>query len=383
VVPPTAAPKPTNVDRALMQRAIELAGRGWGRVGPNPLVGAVVASEDEIVGEGFHPEFGQEHAEVRALRDAGEACTGATLYVTLEPCAHSGKTPPCVDAIIQRGIRRVVIACRDPNPQARGGIQRLREAGIDVAVGVGAEEAARANAAFLWSQRTGRPYLTLKLALSLDARIAERPGARTQISGPEAAAWVQHLRAGQDAILVGRVTAEVDDPRLTVRGEAPRRPPVRVVLDPDLRLSPKARLVATTDEAPLWLVAAPDAPPERKAILERAGARVLEVDRGGTHRLDLDQLMELMGGEGVTSVLVEGGGRVAASIVSARLAQRLVLIYAPLLLGPAGVPAFATAESAVPERWRLIAHRVLGADAIVELEPHSLRVGLNGESEEA
>jgi diaminohydroxyphosphoribosylaminopyrimidine deaminase/5-amino-6-(5-phosphoribosylamino)uracil reductase len=322
-------------------------------VAPNPLVGALVAGETDVAGEGFHAEYGREHAEVQALRSAGEACRGGTLYVTLEPCAHQGKTPPCVDAIIESGIRRVVVACRDPNPEAEGGIEHLRAAGIDVVSGVEVAAASRQNAGFLWSQLTGRPFVTLKLALSLDARIAERPGVRTSISGPEASRRVHRLRAGQSAILVGRVTAEVDDPLLTVRGESPRVPPVRVVLDPGLKLSSTSRLATTTTEAPLWVATAPDMASERRAALENAGARLLELRQPGPHRLDLEQL--------------EGGGQVAASFLGADLVQRLHLIFAPRLLGTAGVPAFGS-ETRVGSEWRLAASEQLGDDTLLEYE---------------
>lgn len=358
-------------DRSLMRRAIQLAEGGWGRVSPNPLVGAVVAGERGVVGEGFHAEYGREHAEVQALRSAGEACRDGTLYVTLEPCAHQGKTPPCVEAIIESGIRRVVVACRDPNPDAEGGIRRLREAGIEVASGVEAAAASRQNAAFLWSQRTGRPFVTLKLALSLDARIAEKAGSRTSISGPEAARWVHRLRAGQSAILVGRVTAEVDDPLLTVRGHSPRVPPVRVVLDPELKLSAKSRLAATAADAPLWIATTPAAPDDRRAALKLAGARLLDLRQSAPNHLDLEELLGILGEAGLASILVEGGGRVAASFLGHGLVQRLHLIYAPRILGEAGVPAFGPDRISNAD-WRLTAHEVLGDDVMLEFDAPSL-----------
>lgn len=361
---------PGGLDRTMMRRAIELAGGGWGRVAPNPLVGAVVAGDRGIAGEGFHAEYGHEHAEVRALREAGDASRGGTLYVTLEPCAHHGKTPPCVDAIIESGIRRVVVACRDPNPEAEGGINRLVAAGIDVASGVEAEAAARQNAAFLWHQRTGRPFVTLKLASSLDGRIAARPGVRTAMSGPTAGRWVQRLRAGNEAILVGRVTAEVDDPLLTVRGESPRRPPVRVVLDPDARLSPRSRLVASAGEAPVWVAVSSGAPLAARQALEAAGVRLVELGLAAPHRLDLAALLEAMADAGLTSLLVEGGGQVAASFLAADLVQRMHLVYSPVLLGPDGVPAFGTSAPGVP--LRLVSHEALGDDAMLEYEPPGL-----------
>ena len=216
-----------------MIRALDLAWRGWGRVSPNPLVGAVVLRGGEVVGEGWHAEFGGPHAEVVALGAAGTHAAGATLVVTLEPCAHQGKTPPCVDAILAAGIARVVIAIRDPDPTARGGAEQLRGRGVDVAIGLCAEAAAAQNAPFLFARaRPQRPFVALKLATSIDGRIADAEGRSRWVSGPEAREHVHWLRAGFDAIAVGGTTALRDNPQLTVRGSVvPRRPPVRVVFD--------------------------------------------------------------------------------------------------------------------------------------------------------
>ncbi len=381
---PASVPEPvgrgSEGDRRLMARAVALARRGWGAVSPNPLVGAVVARDGRVTGEGWHRAFGTEHAEVVALRAAGPAARGATIYLTLEPCAHAGKTPPCVEAVLASGVRRVVVATRDPNPRAGGGIERLRAAGVEVALGVGAAAACRANAAFLWRHARGLPFGALKLALSLDARIAERPGVRSAVSGPRAWREVHRLRAGHDAVLVGRRTASVDDPRLTARGEpAPRRPPIRVVLDPGLRLSPEAALVRTVDEAPTWVLASPDAPATTRRALEARGVRVLPVEAAGPHALDPEAAWAALGGEGVQSVLVEGGGRVAASLLAAGLLQRLHLIYAPRLYGPEGVPAFPGlgppgGEGHPPGGgWRPVSRRALGRDTLLVLEHARLR----------
>ncbi|MGH7542129.1 MAG: bifunctional diaminohydroxyphosphoribosylaminopyrimidine deaminase/5-amino-6-(5-phosphoribosylamino)uracil reductase RibD, partial [Gemmatimonadota bacterium] len=239
-------------DPAHMREASELAERGWGRVSPNPLVGAVVARGRDVVGRGWHAEFGADHAEVMALREAGPRADGATLYVTLEPCAHQGKTPPCTEAIRRAGIRRVVIACRDPDPEAGGGAGALRTAGLDVEIGLAGAAAKRLNAPFLWRHRTGTPFGALKLALSLDAKLGI-PDTRASVSGPAAWERVHRLRAAHDAILVGRRTAEIDDPLLTARGEVqPRRPPIRAVLDPQLRLAPTSQLARTVQLGPVW-----------------------------------------------------------------------------------------------------------------------------------
>ena len=235
-----------------MGRALELAWRGWGRVSPNPIVGAVVLRGNDIVAEGWHAEFGGPHAELNALHAAGDKARGATLVVTLEPCAHHGKTPPCTDAIRAAGVRRVVAAVRDPDPEARGGAEILKRAGIDVHVGLLAEAAAAQNAPFLFTrQQTDRPFVALKLATSIDGRIADAGGSSQWISGPEARDHVHWLRAGFDAIAVGGTTALMDNPQLTARGDlTPRKPPVRIVFDRRAMLNLGVSLVQTAREVP-------------------------------------------------------------------------------------------------------------------------------------
>lgn len=359
------------VDRSLMARAIALAGRGRGQVSPNPLVGAVVAAGDEVVGEGAHERFAGPHAEVAALREAGVRARGATLYVSLEPCAHFGKTPPCTEAILAAGVARVVYAVRDPCPEARGGAEVLAAAGVEVTGGVLAGEAARANAAFLWRQRTGRPLVTLKLAVSMDGRIAAREGARTRLTGPEAEAETMRLRAGHDAVLVGSGTARVDDPRLTVRPPgAARRPPVRVVLDSRARLDPASRLVRSAAEAPVLVATAPDADPARLARLAGAGVEVERVPRDPAGGLDLDVVLERLASRGIASVLCEGGGELAGRLLEGGRVQRLVLLVAPVALGPGAIPSFGRAGGG--EGWRLAGCRPLGPDALLEWESGSL-----------
>src|SRR5215210_2220375 len=246
-------------EQEAMARALDLAWRGWGRVQPNPLVGAVVLQQGELVGEGWHPEFGERHAEAVALDGAGERARGATMVVTLEPCAHQGKQPPCTDAIIRSGIRRVVAAIRDPNPSAAQGAERLQEAGIEVELGPLADNAAAQNAIFLHTiRRAARPYVALKLATTLDGRIADSFGRSRWISGPEGREYVQWLRAGFDAIVVGGRTARLDDPSLTVRGPVqPRIPPRRVVFDRAADLGPQLTLVRTATDIPTLVVVSP------------------------------------------------------------------------------------------------------------------------------
>lgn len=354
-------------DAELIRRALALAERGRGRVEPNPLVGAVIARDGEVVGEGWHAEYGEAHAEVAALAAAGPAARGATAYVTLEPCSHHGKTPPCADALLRAGVARVVLAAGDPNPRAGGGADRLRAAGVEVVAGVEEEAARDLNGRFFhrFSEAGAtRPWVELKLAMSLDARLADAGGRSTWITGPEARAEVQRLRAGHDAIAVGIATAIADDPELTVRGELrPRRAPLRVVFDRGLRLPPASRLVATAREAPVCLVHGPDAPADRRADLEARGVRTLAAD-------DLDAALRALREAGVESLLCEGGAGVAGALLAADLVDRLSLFYAPVLLGPGGLAAFGgTPELALESarRWRRIRTQAFGADSLLVL----------------
>jgi len=358
-------------DRRWMLRAAELARRGWGRVAPNPMVGAVVVRDGELVSEGWHAEFGGPHAEVAALRAADGRARGATLYVTLEPCAHEGKTPPCTRAVLEAGIGRVVVGCLDPDPAAGGGAEELREAGVEVEVGVEGRACARLDAGFFWTRTREMPFVALKLALSLDGALAERPGVRTRITGREAGRRTHRLRAGFDAILVGRGTVQTDDPLLTVRGPVePRRPPVRVVLDTELSTSPEARLVAGAAEAPTWLVCGPGAPAARRERLEAAGARVLEAP-ASEDGVDLRRTLKRLAAEGIGTVLAEGGARVTGSLLGRGLVQRLHLLYAPVLLGedaPGGFGGFRTGRGS----WRVAERAALGEDTLLTLESAEL-----------
>lgn len=357
-----------------MRRAVDLAERGLGRVAPNPLVGAVVVRDGAIVGEGWHREYGADHAEAEALRAAGGRALGATVYVTLEPCTHRGKTPPCTEALLDAGVDRVVVGCRDPHPEAGGGIERLREAGVDVTAAVGGEEVARLNAPFLWRQAAGAPFVAVKLALSLDGCISRAPGTRTAVTGDAAWNFVHRLRASHRAVLVGRRTAEVDDPRLTARGDVrPRRPTVRVVLDTGLRLAPGSNLARTAREAPVWAVCAPGADAGRRDRLEEAGVRVLEVERSDEGEgLRPASVVDRLGREGVGSILVEGGGRVAASFLSADRVQRMHLLYAPEVFGPQGVEGF-PGLALETGAWRPADRTALGPDTLITLESRELR----------
>jgi len=351
-----------------MARALALAARGLGRTFPNPPVGAVFVRGGRIVGEGFHRRAGLPHAEVEALRRARARARGATLYVTLEPCTHFGRTPPCVDALLPLGLRRVVVAMADPDPRVRGrGIARLRRAGVEVVVGPGAAEAGRLVAGYVSRIRRGRPLVTLKLATTLDGRIAAAGGDARWITGPAARRLAHGLRDVSDAVLVGAGTVRADDPRLTCRLPG-GRDPIRVVLaGRRLALPPRAR-VLRGHGAPTWIVAPAGAPPSRVAALRRRGVEVILLPARG-ERVPFGRVVRALGARGLTSVLVEGGADVAAAAIRARAVDRLVLFVAPRLLGGDGVPAIGAlgrrrAAQAVPVHGVAVAR--IGQDLVLE-----------------
>jgi diaminohydroxyphosphoribosylaminopyrimidine deaminase / 5-amino-6-(5-phosphoribosylamino)uracil reductase len=346
-----------------MQRALTLAGRGWGMVHPNPMVGALVVRDGTEAGRGWHARYGGPHAEVVALEAAGAAARGATLYVTLEPCSHHGQTPPCSAAIAEAGIARVVYAAADPNPKAAGGAAWLRQQGMQVDGGVEEGAARIQNALFFHAHECRRPFLALKLAMSLDGSIAAQAGHATRITAAPAQQEVHRLRAGYDAILVGGATAEADNPLLTVRGVATIRPPVRVVIDPAAALPLDSRLVATADQAPVILLCADDADQNAAAELERRGVAVRRVPRNADG-LDLDACLETLAGEGINSILCEGGGRLGAALLAANLVERLHLLLAPLWLGGRAVPAFPGVQRG-RGGWSLRDTQALGDDAML------------------
>jgi len=355
-------------DAVWMRRALELAPRGWGRTAPNPMVGCVLVREGKPIGEGLHAEYGGLHAEVEALRRAGAAARGATAYVTLEPCAHHGKTPPCTGALIAAGVSRVVYAASDPNPKAEGGAGVLRAAGIECVGGVEERAARDQNAVFFHAHSPvgdARPFVALKLALSADAKIADRDGGSVWITGEEARAETHRLRAGFDAMAVGIGTALADDPRLTVRGPIiPRISPARVVFDRALRLPATSTLARTSAEAPVVMVGGMDAPEERERALEAVGVRVLRAPDG------VERTLETLRQAGFRSMFVEGGAELAGSLLRAGAVDRLYLFYAPLFLGPRGLSPFAALESppiAGAARWRRIETAAFGADTLVTL----------------
>ena len=322
-----------------MALALTLGRRGLGNAWPNPAVGAVVVKDGTVVGRGWTQPGGRPHAEIEALARAGAAARGATLYATLEPCSHHGKSPPCADAIIAAGVVRVVTAIEDPNPEVGGqGHARLRAAGVAVEVGVGAEEARRAHAGHIRRMREQRPHVTLKLAVSADAKVAlagRRPAA---ITGAAANARVHRMRAQHDAILIGIGTALADDPLLTCRlpGMAARSP-VRVVLDSALRLAPTSRLAATAAQTLVW-VFADQALPLHERPLADLGVEILRVP-GAAGRLDLAAVLRALAGRGITRLMVEGGPTVAAAFIAADLVDEVALFRSPAPIGAEGVDA--------------------------------------------
>lgn len=353
-------------DAKFMGRALELALAGWGRVHPNPMVGAVIVRDGRVVGEGWHAEYGGAHAEVAALAAAGVEARGATMYVTLEPCAHHGKTPPCTDAILDAGIARVVYGAADPNGEAAGGGRVLADRGLDVRGGVREAEARAVDPGFHWTHEQQRPWVEVKLAMSLDGRISREPGRPAAVSAPESRALAHRLRAGFDAILVGRGTVEADDPLLTVRGDIrPRVPPVRVVFDSQARTATASRLLATIDEAPVWILCGLDAPEGRIEALRTAGARVLRVSSDDTG-IDANEAMGVLWREGIRSILCEGGGLLAASLLEAGAVGRMHLFLAPDLFGGAGVLAFR--PDGAEGRWKIHALRRVGRDAYLVVD---------------
>ncbi|MFN0051103.1 MAG: bifunctional diaminohydroxyphosphoribosylaminopyrimidine deaminase/5-amino-6-(5-phosphoribosylamino)uracil reductase RibD [Planctomycetales bacterium] len=328
-----------------MERAIELARRGEGRVEPNPMVGAVIVSDQgELLGEGWHQRFGAAHAEVAALEQAGERARGGTLYVTLEPCCHFGKTPPCVEAILRAGIRRVVVALQDPFPQVAGqGLARLREAGLDVDVGMLEQEGRRLAAPFLMLTEQGRPWVHAKWAMTLDGKLASHTGHSQWISNPASRQVGHALRGRMDAIIVGIGTALADDPLLTARPPGARRA-ARIVVDSVARLPSASRLVKTSRESPLLVAVSAGADAARVERLRNHGVEVVPFPEDSDHntggsRVSLTGLLSELGRRRMTNVLVEGGGRLLGSLFDRQLVDEVHVFLAPKLVGGEQAPS--------------------------------------------
>jgi diaminohydroxyphosphoribosylaminopyrimidine deaminase/5-amino-6-(5-phosphoribosylamino)uracil reductase len=356
-----------DLDAVHMARAIELGQKG--DPSPNPHVGCVIAQGDEVVGEGHHATAGAEHAEIVALKAAGKKAKGATLYATLEPCNHVGKTPPCVDAILAADIKRVVIGRRDPNPRVTGGgLERLEQQGVEVKLGVLDQECKALIRPWAHFITTGRSYLSLKLAVSLDGRIATRTGASKWITCQESRTRVHQLRGQHDAVMLGVNTVLADDPRLTVR-DVPGRSPIRVVIDSRLRLPPTSHLAQTAQQTPTCVMTTHAASAAAEQELSGLGVRIVRVPSTAEGRCDPVAVLQELAAREVVNVLCEGGAELAGSLLAARLPSELHVFVAPVLLGPRGRPgavdwagpeAPSDAPRINPARWELC-----GSDAYV------------------
>ncbi|MCE5304017.1 MAG: bifunctional diaminohydroxyphosphoribosylaminopyrimidine deaminase/5-amino-6-(5-phosphoribosylamino)uracil reductase RibD [Planctomycetaceae bacterium] len=334
-----------------MRRALELAASGQGFVEPNPMVGCVIARGAEILGEGFHRRFGGPHAEIEALRIAGDRARGSTLYVTLEPCCHQGKTPPCTQAVLAAGVQRVIVAQLDPFPEVQGrGVDQLRAAGVAVEVGLLESEARQLNAPYLKLVRFGRPWIIAKWAMTLDGKLATRTGESRWISGPESRQLVHALRGRVDAIVVGSKTAHRDDPLLTARPSGPRVA-LRVVVDTKASLNSESQLVQTARETPLLVAVGPDATAADRKRLEKSGCEVFVCD-GSTHAARLHALWDELGRRRLTNVLVEGGGRLLGQLIDSRDLDEVHVFVAPKLFG-SGTTIAGRGVAAVAESLRL------------------------------
>ncbi len=319
-------------DKEFMKKALNLARRGGGYVNPNPQVGAVVIREGEVVGKGYHEKFGAPHAEVRALEDAGAQAKGGVMYVTLEPCVHYGKTPPCTEAIMESGLNRLHVAIEDPNPKVSGkGIEKLRKAGVDVSLGLLKEEAEKLNEIYLHYVRTGRPFVLLKLAMTMDGKIATRSGDSRWISSEPARKLVHELRARYSGVGVGVNTVLSDDPRLNVR-KASGPDGARFVFDPEGRTPPDSRILELSSPAPTIVVTRSDLSECSLSPLEGSDVEVWRV-AGQEEKIDIEAFLEKMGDRGYDSLLVEGGGQLAWGFLSEGLVDKVQFFYSPRIVG--------------------------------------------------
>ncbi|MCP4727228.1 MAG: bifunctional diaminohydroxyphosphoribosylaminopyrimidine deaminase/5-amino-6-(5-phosphoribosylamino)uracil reductase RibD [bacterium] len=354
-------------DVKFMKAALRLAARGKGRVSPNPLVGAVIVKNGTIIGSGYHQRFGGNHAEINALSDAGNRASGAALFCNLEPCSHHGKTPPCVESIIKSGVKEVVIGMGDPNPLVNGrGIKILKDNGITVKTGVLEKESIDLNAAFIKFITKKIPYVTVKMAQTIDGKIAAGAGLRTQISGEKARKYVHRLRTEYDAVLVGKNTAAVDDPLLTprlVKGRTPKR----YILDTNLELSGDLKIFNTVDKGKVCIVTSSDNDDKRDMLISR-GVDVITVPRDNTGKTYLSEFLKVLGGEGISSVLVEGGAGLFSSMIKQKLIDNVIIILSPLFFGSgkdvidenAGISGFELGS---------IKTRKTGRDLVIEGKP--------------
>lgn len=352
-----------------MRHALNLGARGLGQVWPNPAVGCVIVRDDRIVGRGWTQAGGRPHGETVALAQAGTLAHGATAYVTLEPCAHSAKTPPCADALISAGLARVVIAVCDPDPRVNGrGISRLRAAGVEVVTGICETQARVAHAGFFLRVRSGRPLVTLKLAASLDGRIATVNGESKWITGAQARRMVHVMRSQHDAVMIGGGTARTDDPSLTVRDIGVTDQPVRVVWSARLDLPLQGQLAKTAKQVPLWILHAADADPNLISAWHSIGARLMPTAHGAGRALDPAAALQTLGDAGLTRIFCEGGGALAASLIRQGLVDELVCFSAGLTLGAEARPMLGESgleRLANAPRFERIEMRLVGNDVMV------------------
>ncbi|WP_446008550.1 bifunctional diaminohydroxyphosphoribosylaminopyrimidine deaminase/5-amino-6-(5-phosphoribosylamino)uracil reductase RibD [Candidatus Electrothrix sp.] len=366
-------------DLRYMRLALKEAKKGLGRTSPNPCVGAVIVRDDEVIAQGDHRRAGTPHAEVNAIADAlekGMSCVGATIYVTLEPCNHTGRTPPCTQAILTAGFRRVVIGMADPNPVASGGADFLRSQGLEVKLGVLEQECRQLNYPFLKHSVSGLPWVVMKAGMSLDGKISRRQGAGGAITGPEAKKRVHLLRDQLDAILIGSGTALIDDPSLTTRlgdradrNEAAGQDPVRVILDSRLRLSPYAKMLTQNSSAPTWIFCDHNASEQKQKELEQAGAVVHRVESDQDGGLDLNQVLRCLGQADITSVLVEGGAAVHGSFLQKKLVDQVYLFTAPYFIGEQGtslLSGYSLGEGEAPLCLENQTTEIVGQDILLQ-----------------
>jgi diaminohydroxyphosphoribosylaminopyrimidine deaminase / 5-amino-6-(5-phosphoribosylamino)uracil reductase len=355
-------------DDRWMSLALTLGRRGLGRCWPNPAVGCVIIKDGRVIGRGWTQAGGRPHGETRALAQAGGNAVGATAYVTLEPCAHHGQTPPCATALIAAGITRVVSALEDPDPRVSGGGHAmLRAAGVAVVVGVGAAEAAFDHAGFLLTKTQTRPFLTLKLAASFDGRIATNSGESQWITGPQARHFSHYLRVTHDAVMIGSGTVRADDPVLTVRGFGDIHQPVRVICDSNLGTDPGGNLGRSARDVPVWLCHGPKAAAANRAAWEATGATLIPCKTDANGRLDISDALSQLAHRGLTRVFCEGGGQLAASLLAAGQVDQLISFNAGLALGAQGTPSVATLPDmplADYPRFTLRETRKIGVDAL-------------------
>lgn len=358
-------------DFGYMCLAIDEAKKGLGRTSPNPSVGAIIVRDGTVVGRGYHKKAGTPHAEVNAIADAGENASGSTLYVTLEPCNHTGRTPPCTKAILDAGLARVVVGMPDPNPSVEGGgCSFLQYQGIQVESGLLEDECRAINRPFIKHITTGMPWVVMKAGMSLDGKITYVQGECGKITCSDSMNCTHELRNTLDAILVGVDTALVDDPSLTTRlsNNTDVRDPLRIILDSQLRLKTDAVLLRQQSSAETWIYCAPDAPEDRKNALVAAGASVHAVGISGDGKLDIQEILKHLGAAGITSVLVEGGATVHGNMLKQKLVDEIYLFMAPFFIGEQGVPllsGYSSLTSETSSRLENIECRMLGDDLLI------------------